>query len=88
MQRAAKERLRTLNIWRRHMREAHGWPKKEITCACDLQANRFRKGQKVHGCGNARCYMCHGEKLLGIVKRKHELFEVEEKEGIKEWLSQ
>ena len=32
--------------------------------ACsEFQIGRFRKGQRVGGCGKARCYLCHGEKL-------------------------
>jgi hypothetical protein len=73
MKRAAIEKARTRNIWRRHL-EGHirqivaSGGKGKVTCACDMQANRFRKGQKVFGCGRPQCFACHGDKLLGKLK--------------------
>ena len=63
MQRAALERARTRNVWKAHVR-AHTGP---LVCACDLQPGRFRKGQRVGGCGRTRCWLCHGDKLAKIV---------------------
>ena len=62
MKRAAAERQRTVAVWRRHL-AAHGT--EAARCPCELQPGRFRKGQRVGGCGNARCYLCHFDKLLG-----------------------
>jgi hypothetical protein len=61
MRRAAEEKTRTLNVWRRHLR-MHG---ATLACVCEFQAGRFRKGQRIGGCGNSRCWLCHSAKLLG-----------------------
>jgi hypothetical protein len=65
MRRAAIERARALRVWKDHNRIIHG-NEDDTGCICDKQPNRFRKGQKRGGCGKPRCYMCHGDKLLGI----------------------
>ncbi len=62
MKRAALERNRTRNVWLRHLR-SHGG---NVICACDLQPNRFRKGQRVAGCGRPRCWLCHSNKLASV----------------------
>lgn len=69
MKRAAVERLRTYHVWKQH-HDHHLLqnPGEPIQCRCDLQIGRFRKGQKRFGCGKPRCYLCHGDKLLGIPK--------------------
>lgn len=75
MKRAALDRARTLNVWGRHYRN-HLWEVQasggqgKVKCVCDQQPGRFRKGQKVAGCGKPQCYLCHGEKLLGIPKHR------------------
>lgn len=61
MKRAADERERTVNLWRRHL--ALHESSAEL-CRCEAQPGRFRKGQRIAGCGNSRCYLCHREKLL------------------------
>ena len=71
MKRAALEKPRTVNTWRKHYNQhvtdlVTAGGQGRITCECDQQAGRFRKGQKQGGCGKARCYMCHGDKLLGL----------------------
>lgn len=65
MKRAAFERLKTVAVWRAHLASqgAHG-----ALCAREVQPGRFRKGQRIGGCGNARCYLCHSEKLLRLPK--------------------
>ncbi len=65
MYRASIERARALRVWKYHIDWVHDG-ELDTGCLCDLQVNRFRKGQKKAGCGHVRCYMCHGEKLLGI----------------------
>jgi hypothetical protein len=75
MKRAAVEKARTSNVWRRHYnhhlrQNAQSGGQRPIACSCDLEVNRFRKGQKVFGCGRPRCYACHGEKLLGIPRHR------------------
>ena len=64
MQRYHEELPRTIREHRRHVREKHGWPKVPVTCICDLQTGRFRK-RDAFDCGHSRCFLCHGEKLLG-----------------------
>lgn len=59
MQRAAREYARSLRQhrrWLEHMR-ARG-----LTVAA-LAPNRFRKQLRTGGCGHARCWLCHGDKL-------------------------
>ena len=61
MQRAALEKLRTLRTWQDHL-VTHGLP---VVCSCELQPGRFRKSQRVGGCGKSRCWLCHRGKLSG-----------------------
>jgi hypothetical protein len=61
MRRAALERPRTLRVWRAHARLVHSnFP---TDCLCDEQPGRFRKGQRVSGCGKPRCWLCKRAKL-------------------------
>lgn len=61
MRRASIERPRTLRVWRAHNRIIHeGVP---TGCRCDAEPGRFRKGQRVAGCGKVRCWLCKGHKL-------------------------
>jgi hypothetical protein len=62
MQRAAVDRSRTVRVWRQHVARHDGVD----ACVCERQVGRFRKGQKVGGCGKPRCYLCHADKLDGI----------------------
>ncbi len=59
MQRAAREKRRTLQQRKRWLAlaRARGMP------ADARPANLFRKHQRVGGCGNTRCWLCHGDKL-------------------------
>jgi len=59
MRRAAIERARTLAIWRKHL----AMHTNALVCACELQPGRFRKGQRIGGCGRPRCWLCHFQKL-------------------------
>ena len=68
MRRASLERPRTLRVWRAHNRLIHEGDSTD--CVCDEQPGRFRKTQRVAGCGNARCYLCHWNKLLGFRTRQ------------------
>ena len=61
MRRAVVERQRTLRVWRNHNLLVHAGT--ETGCVCDKQPGRFRKGQKVAGCGKSRCWLCKSEKL-------------------------
>lgn len=61
MKRAHVERTRTIRVWRRHLSFHAG---EALNCRCELQVGRFRKTQRMLGCGKARCFLCHGEKLL------------------------
>ena len=58
-----------------HLRLVHGWPKVPVFCRCDQQAGRFRK-RRALGCGHARCFLCHGDKILGIATHKDRLAEL------------
>ncbi len=61
MRRASLERPRTLRVWRAHHRLIHdGLP---TDCICDEQPGRFRKSQRVAGCGKPRCWLCKRHKL-------------------------
>ena len=61
MKRASEERPRTIRVWRKHL----SWHGSQIlACVCEFQPSRFRKGQRVGGCGQSRCYLCHGDKLF------------------------
>lgn len=62
MKRAALERARTIRTWQRHLAR-HTQPQ---TCVCEFQAGRFRKGQRIGGCGQPRCHGCHGDKLARL----------------------
>ncbi len=61
MRRASLERPRTLRVWRAHKRLIHD--DLATGCICDEQPGRFRKGQRVGGCGRPRCLICKGHKL-------------------------
>jgi hypothetical protein len=63
MRRASVERSRTVNVWRAHLRRSH--PVEPILCRCEFEVGRFRKAQRIGGCGNSRCFLCHGDKILG-----------------------
>jgi hypothetical protein len=64
MKRAALEKPRTIRTWRHHL-AAHAGP---ILCECESQVGRFRKGQRIGGCRNPRCFLCHMAKLARIPK--------------------
>lgn len=81
MKRAAIERGRTLRTWKAHQRLAHG--NRETGCICDKQAGRFRKGQKQGGCGNSRCYVCHGSKLFDMPTRQRMRADELEREALR-----
>jgi hypothetical protein len=83
MKRAAVEKGRTKKIWMKHLRLNHNWPREKVECRCDLQANRFRKGQKQAGCGQPRCYLCHFEKLMGIPSIRELRMDIKVKEEMK-----
>jgi len=64
MRRASIERPRTLRVWRAHNRFIHdGLP---TNCRCDEQPGRFRKGQRIGGCGRPRCGLCKRHKLTKV----------------------
>ena len=44
MKRAHQERLRTVRVWRQHLCQHGPGP---LTCPCEFQIGRFRKGQRV-----------------------------------------
>ena len=68
MKRAAEEKHRTLKTWREHLRAHQG----VVVCECEFQAGRFRKGQRIGGCGKSRCWLCHSEKLSGMPTKQQQ----------------
>jgi len=78
MRRAALEKYRTLRIWRNHLATHHG----QILCECELQPGRFRKSQRVGGCGRPRCWLCHYDKLSGIPTIQEQRALINQIEGI------
>ena len=66
MKRYHLELERTKRAHQLHLRAAHS-SERLIECLCEFQAGRFRK-QKPFGCGHARCFLCHFEKIFGIPK--------------------
>ena len=61
MFRASVERRRTLRVWRSHLFFVHNNAPPD--CTCEFQPGRFRKGERIAGCGSTRCYLCHAGKL-------------------------
>lgn len=82
MQRAAIEKLRTLRTWRSHL-AMHG---ERIACDCELQPGRFRKTQRIGGCGRPQCWLCHFGKLSGQLTARDLRWIAKEREGLKEVL--
>ena len=80
MQRASLERFRTVGTWRAHLRTHSGL----ALCQCELQPGRFRKGQRLGGCGKARCFLCHYSKLLGLATLSERRGLASFKEGLAE----
>ena len=78
MQRRHSER----HIAHRHLRDRaqliHS--KSDQQFARDRQLGRFRKRNGL-GCGRARCFLCHGDKLLDRQTREESLADLEMKEG-------
>ncbi len=84
MKRAAVEKLRTWNVWRNHLRTHRREP---VACVCELQLGRFRKSQRIGGCGNPQCWVCHSEKLGRVPKLKQLRAMVTFKEGLESLLA-
>jgi hypothetical protein len=85
MKRAAVEALRTRSRWLRHL-QLHRADRTLLACVCEFQMGRFRKGQRLGGCGNPRCWVCHSAKLGGEPTMK-QLRSIETfKEGLAEAL--
>jgi hypothetical protein len=81
MQRWHRER----HIARRHLRD-----RAQLICCDsdqqfdrDRQLGRFRKRNGL-GCGRARCFLCHGDKLLDRQTREESLADLKMKEGLDE----
>ena len=67
MRRAFAERQRALRLWRAHNRLVHAGM--GTSCVCDQQPGRFRKGQKIGGCGKSRCWLCKGHRAREAADR-------------------
>jgi hypothetical protein len=83
MRRWHRERHISLRQQRLHWRLAHDWAERPVDCECEWQLGRFRK---LDGgdCGNARCYICHIDKVLDRPRRGDRLAELRLREGIDE----
>jgi hypothetical protein len=79
MKRANVERPRTIRVWRQHLAEHGPGP---LACSCEMQPGRFRKGQRVGGCSQAQCYLCHGDELLKRPTRQQRRSDL----AYREWL--
>jgi hypothetical protein len=73
----------TRRHWLEHLTQVHGWPRKKLHCVCELQMGRFRKIGG-HGCGKARCLLCHGEKIFQIPKHKDRVADLRFREALAE----
>lgn len=87
MRRYHQESDRTKREHRRHLRVAHGWPKKPVTCPCDLQAGRFRK-MDAYDCGQPLCRVCHYEKWLRSGGHEETRQEKMAKARMREWVNE
>lgn len=66
MKRAAVEKPQIRTRWKRHYDDhVRQSPGKPVACVCDVQVGRFRKKHSF-GCGQARCFLCHYDKLMGL----------------------
>lgn len=81
MQRWHKEAAHSRRENLKHLRQVHGWPKKEVDCVCDTQIGRFRKSKGL-GCRKLHCLVCKWEKLLNIPTYKDRIAEVEWNEAL------
>jgi hypothetical protein len=70
-----------MRVWRRHLALHEAGT---IRCVCEGQPGRFRKGQRIGGCGKSRCYLCHGEKLL----RQPTLQQRRANRALQEWVQE
>ena len=88
----ASEGKRTMQRWHRerhiarkrqleHILLVHHHPEQPIDCDCERQVGRFRK-RDAFDCGRARCYLCHGDKLLKRPRRVDRLALLKLREGI------
>ena len=80
MKRAAIEKPRTVHTWRNHVATHHG----QLICDCELQPGRFRKSQRIGGCGRPRCWLCHPDKLAGRPTIQQRRFLAKQLEGLAE----
>jgi hypothetical protein len=81
VKRAHDERRRTVRVWREHLARHGAGP---LECVCEFQIGRFRKVHRAGGCGTARCYPCHSDKLCKrptMQQRRADL-------AYKEWLDE
>ena len=53
-------------------------------CDCEFQSGRFRKGQRIGGCGKSRCWLCHSEKLSDVPTKQQRLNGATLTEGLAE----
>ena len=74
----------------RHIARKHQRDRAQLTCCDsdqqfdrDRQLGRFRKRNGLD-CGRARCFLCHGDKLLDRQTREESLADLKMKEGIDE----
>ena len=83
MRRAAIERARALRVWRSHLRLIHPDPE-PFLCICENQPGRFRKTERIGGCGRGRWCDCNGPKLQKMPKRQERAANI----SYHEWLDE
>ena len=82
MRRANIERQRTIQVWRDHL-AWHGL--EPINCKCEFEIGRFRKSQRIGGCGQPKCYFCHSDKLMKRPKLQRLRSDISYDEWIQEY---
>ena len=81
MRRAAVERSRTLRVWRQHLALDDDDSNRSLR---EFQPGRFRKGERIGGCGSTRCWMCSADKLLGAPTVQERRAIASQRDGIAE----
>lgn len=83
MQRAARERARTLRLLGRWKDLQRASP------AADARppANVFRKQRRIGGCHCTRCWLCHYDKLADVPTRQLRIAQVRMHEGLADYFA-
>jgi hypothetical protein len=80
MKRAAAEKIRTLRVWQQYRCKHERYHQSSSA----RQPGRFRKAWRAAGCGHARCWLCHADKLAGLPPMQERRASVVLREGLTE----